>query len=122
MDSNSNLDSQFFLRFGTAILIPCGPFTFVDGPLYVIFDPPLTSRPSTFTSTLFSKNLLSQNSVKIDDGDKQRFDDDTNQKKMILVHEKVKARRPKDFPGMDFQEACLAKHRFVGKFTVLKLN
>ena len=59
--------------------------------------------------------FLSQNEVQIDDSDKQKFDDDTNQKKMVLVHEKVKARRPQDFPGMDFQEACLAKHRFVGK-------
>ena len=64
--------------------------------------------------------VLSHNLVQIDDSDKQKFDDDTNQKKMILVHEKVKARRPKDFPGMDFQEACLAKHRFVGKYTVLQ--
>ena len=64
--------------------------------------------------------FLSQNLVKIDDSDKQKFDDDTNQKKMVLVHEKVKARRPKDFPGMDFQEACLAKHRFVGSTRSLK--
>ena len=65
------------------------------------------------------KKFVIPNPVKIDDGDKQRFDDDTNQKKMILVHEKVKAKKPKDFPGMDFEEACLAKHRFVGKYTVL---
>ena len=51
----------------------------------------------------------------IEEHDKERFESDTNQKKMILVHEKVKARRPRDWPGMDFQEACLAKHRFVGK-------
>ena len=68
----------------------------------------------------YLENVSSHNLVQIDDGDKQKFDDDTNQKKMILVHEKVKARRPKDFPGMDFQEACLAKHRFVGKYTVLQ--
>ena len=63
----------------------------------------------------YLENVSSHNLVQIDDGDKQKFDDDTNQKKMILVHEKVKARRAKDFPGMDFQEACLAKHRFVGQ-------
>ena len=53
--------------------------------------------------------------VQVEDEDKDRFDGDTNQRKMILVHEKIKAKKPNGWPGMDFQEACKAKHRFVGK-------
>ena len=53
--------------------------------------------------------------VQVEDQDKDRFDSDTNQRKMILVHEKIKAKKPNGWPGMDFQEACKAKHRFVGK-------